>query len=387
MSFVDHKFEQQPPNFGGLIYFPAMKTLLASALLLLSQPVLMAQDIMGFLDYRNYFFVFDKGTVTELEPLPPRGFASGGNCMVYASSNGDLKIYKDGAVSIIDQNIAMIPTITDHYIGYTTGGQFKVYDGEKVDMLCANTGASVVEDSVAAFYDSMQRTYSVHYNGISTQAEDGLVENPVQKWSAGDNTIAWVSKTTHEFYVFYHGEILTLASLVTDMPFVAGLDVVAYQDPSDKGLKAFYKGEVLDVDPFMPEKITMGRGLFAYVDKSGALKVFQDGKTSTALDFTPDEYFVKDSLVVMNDKGQCKIYHNGRTDVVVPYWPTRWAASWGTFAYMDSNGSLDIWRDGTSTVALLREPVKDMALDRGLLSVALTNNKTKLVWKGEVFEY
>ena len=331
--------------------------------------------------------MFDKGTITELEPLKPRRFASGGGCLIYAASNGELKVYKDGKTTVIDQNIATDPAITDHYIGYITGGQFKIYDGDSLRILCRNAGGYVVKDSVAAYYDEVQRTFSLYYRGTSIQAEDALMESPVQKWSAGDNTIAWVSKTTHEFYVFYHGEILTLASLITDIPFTAGLDMVAYQDPSDLGLKAFYKNEIIDVDAFMPEKISMGRGLFAYVDKSGALKVFQDGKIHTALDFTPDEYYVKDSLVVIRDKGQCKIFRNGHTDVVVPYWPTRWAASWGTFAYMDPNGSLDIWRDGTSTVALQREPVKDMGLDRGLLTIGLTNNKTKIVWKGQVFEH
>ena len=68
---------------------------------------------------------------------------------------------------------------------------------------------------------------------------------------------------------------------------------------------------------------------------------------------------------------------------------TAWAPriKLGYEVLLETNGSLDIWRDGTSTVALQREPVKDMGLDRGLLTIGLTNNKTKIVWKGQVFEH
>ena len=211
------------------------------------------------------------------------------------------------------------------------------------------------------------------------------MENPVQKWSAGDNTIAWINKMTHELYVFYRGEVLVLASLITDIPITAGLDMVAYQDPSDHGLKVFFRGDVIDLEPVMPEKIDMGKGLFAYIDRSGALKVFQNGKAYTALSFTPEEYYVKDSLVVIKDKGQCKIYHDGITEPVMPYWPSLWAARWGTFAYLDADLTLGVWRNGVSSTVMQREPVKGMSLDRGLLSITLTNNAMKFWWKGQLY--
>lgn len=344
-----------------------------------------AQDVSGFLDYRDRFFVFDAGTFQELEPLAPRGYASGAGLLIYASSNGDLKVYKNGKVRIIDQNIATLPTITDNYIGYATAGTLKLYHDDSLHVLTRRAGAYIVEDSVAAFYDEVQRTLSIHYGGATTQVEDALMENPVQRWSAGDNTIAWVSKMTHELYVFYRGEVWTLASLITDIPLTAGLDMVAFQDPSDKGLKVFYKGDVLDLEPVMPEKIHMGRGLFAYIDRSGALKVFQDGKTHTALDFTPDEFYVKDSLVVMRDKNHCKIFHAGTTVTALPYWPSLWAARWSTFAYLDANGTLGAWTNGTTSTVMQREPVRTILLDRGLITITLTNNATRVWWKGQVY--
>ena len=135
-----------------------------------------AQDICGFLDYRNYFFVFDRGTIKELEHLPPIAFASGGGYMVYASAGGEVKVYRDSAVTVIDQGIATRPTITDHYFGYASAGVLEVYDGHELRRLCNNTGRFVVEDSVAGFYDEVLRTMHIHYRGVTIQVEDALIE-------------------------------------------------------------------------------------------------------------------------------------------------------------------------------------------------------------------
>ena len=358
-----------------------------TALAVLISVAITAQDISGFLDYRNYFFAFDRGEIKELEPLPPIGFKTGGNYLAYVAANGDLKILRNGELKVIDKNMGALPTITDHYFGYLSAGFFKLYDGEELRTICNTTGAMIVEDSIAGFYDEVQRTMNIHYRGNTTLVEDALMENPLQAWSAGDNTIAWVSKMTNELKVFHRGEVIVLASLVNEIPFTAGLDMVAFRDPSDLGLKAYYNGEVIDVDPFMPERIHMGRGLFAYVDKSGALKVFQGGKVHTALDFTPDEFFVKDSLLVMRDKNYCKVFHNGSTLTVVPYWPKRWAARWGTFVWLDNDNSLQRWTSAGIKELLQRQPVKDITLDRGLLTAVLPNNQVKIIWHDQVYEH
>ena len=361
-----------------------MRRLLPACAVLALSP-LHAQDIGAFLDHRNYFFVFDHGVITQLETLPPRAFVAGGNYLAYAASNGDLKIHRDGRTTTIDQNIATLPAITDHYLGYVSAGVMKVFDGDSLRVLCRSTGGSVVEDSVAGFYDEVQRTLNLHYRGTTVQVEDALMENPVQTWKAGDNTIAWISRSTREFKVFHRGEVQVLASLVTDLPFSAGLDVVAFQDPVDKGLKAFFKGDVIDVEPIMPERILMGKGLFAYLDPSGALKVFQNGTTHTALDFTPDEFFVDDSLVVIHDKDRLKVFHDGNTTTVLGYYPKLWRASWGTLAWLDVDGSVKAWRKGTTFTVMQKEPVRDFSLDRGLITITLTAGARKVWWKGKLY--
>lgn len=346
-----------------------------------------AQGICGFLDYRDRFFVFNQGKTQMLEPLQPIAFASGGNYLAYVASNQDVKVYRDGQVRTIDQSMAGPPVVTDHFFGYNSVGALKVYDGDSLRVLCINTGRSVIQDSIVGWYDNMQRTLNVYYKGITTQVGDALIENPFEALSSGSNTVAWISKPTSEFKVFWRGDIYILAHLVTEMRFQAGLDMVVYQDPVDHGMKVFDKGEIVDLEPVMPDSIHMGRGLFTYIDRSGALKVFQNGHSYTASDFTPNSYEVKDSLVVINDNGYCRIFHDGRTDAVLSYWPKLWAASWGSFAYLDNAGALNYWHNGNSEVVMQRQPVNHLVLRRGLLVANMTNNQVAIWWQGKLYEY
>ncbi len=346
-----------------------------------------AQNICGYLDYLDRFFVFDHGETRMLETLPPIAFASGGDYLAYLATNSDVKVYRNGLVRTIDQSMDGRPVVTDHFFGYVAVGALKIYDGDSLRVLCLNTGRNVIEDSIAGWYDRVQRTLNIYYAGKTTQVEDALLENPVVRISAGSNTIAWISRPTSEFKIFWRGSIYTPATVVTDMRFTAGLDMVAFQDPEDLGLRVFDKGNVVNLEPVMPDSIYMGRGLFAYIDRSGALKVYQGGKVHTASDFTPDEFHVRDSLVVINDKGYCRIFHDGRTEAVLSYWPTNWTADWGSFAYLDNTAALNIWHNGRSEVVMQRQPVHRFSLQRGLMVVSMTNNAVNIWWKGKLYEF
>jgi hypothetical protein len=359
----------------------------AALFLLLSNTALQAQDIGAFRDYRDHFFVFDRGTFTELEVLPPRAFATGGNYLAYASSNGDLKVYRNGALRTIDMNIATAPVVTDHYFGYVSAGVFRLYTGDSLITLCSNTGGFVVQDSIVGYRDVVNRMIHVHYRGRTEAVEDALLDEALNGVRSGDNILAWVSSMTKELKVHYRGEVWVLENLVDGLEFWAGTDMVAYQDPSAKGLKTFYQGEVLDVEAFMPKRVAMGRGLYAYVDASNALKVFQGGKTYVAQSYAPEEFFVQDSLVVIKDQGELRIFKDGITTTVLRYFPEVWRSSWGTFAWLDVDGTVKAWHNGTITTVLQHEVVKGFTLDRGLITINLTNNKVKVWWNGALYTH
>lgn len=368
------------PNFAGMKILP---TLVLGACSLFGN----AQDVTGFLDYKNRLYVFDKGEFKELESQRPFAFKAGGNYLAYASYNGDIRIYHDGIVDTLDRTTAIVPTVTDNFMGYTVAGSLKIFDGKELHTVCRNTNGSVVEDSVAGYYDEVNRTLNAFYRGKDYLLEDALATSPVQNWRAGDNILAWVTTFAHKFKVFYGGEIYELASGVDSMDFRCGRDVVAFQDPSDHGFKVFSKGEVHDVETIMPVRYIAGRDMVVYVDRTGALKVFENGKVHTAMEFEPEQFVVQDNMVVIIDKGRLSVFVDGTLHEVTPFVPERWVASWGALAYLDPDATVMYWRDGKADKVTVARTIRDIRMERGLLTVEKDVSTVEVWWNGKLYTH
>ncbi|MCB0787361.1 MAG: hypothetical protein KDB88_05660 [Flavobacteriales bacterium] len=346
-----------------------------------------AQDVSAFLDYMGRLYVFDRGVIKQIEGIRPKSFAVGGDYVAYADARGDLKVYVDGRDRVIDRTVLGVPTVTDHFLGFETAGVLKVFDGE-IHTLCGNTAGYVVEDSVAAFRDGVRQTLNAYYKGRIIQLEDVLAGDVVNAWKAGDNVIAWVSARERNFKVFYRGETQVLGDLVSSMDFKCGLDIVAFQDPYDQGFKVFHKGVVYDLEGQMPVRYEVGKGTLAYLDLTGALKVFQEGMIYTARDFEPDSWQIVDSLVIIEDLGQFRVFSEGKLHTLGgQFIPSLWEASWGSIAYLDNNNAIRVWRNEVEGVIDRGQPVRELRMHRGLVTAVLGTNNIKIWWRGRSYSH
>lgn len=345
-----------------------------------------AQDVIAFLDFMDRLHVFDRGVFRQIDHRKPQWVRYGGNKVVYADAQSDLVVYEQGEVRKVDDQAGSDVVVTDHLIGFTVAGMFKVYD-TKPRTLTGVVGPHLTEDSIAAFKDEIQQTVGIYYNGASQLIEDQLAGNAMLQWAAGDNLLAWVSAYDRRFKVFYHGSIIELSDLVTEMEFKCGLDMVAYRDPSDMSFRVFYKGEVYDLEPQMPKRYEVGKGVMAWMDQTGALKVFDGKLVHTAMSFEPAKWAVADSLVVIEDRQFFNVFTNGRMHTVERVVPQQWQASWGSLAYVDVDRTLKIWRNGRAEVVLRGQPVQEFVLDRGLLLARLNQTTAKVWWRGQLYEH
>ena len=345
-----------------------------------------AQGLAAFTDYMDRFHVFDKGTFTQLENLPPRSVQMGDRSVFYSSNNSDLKMYANGKTVTLDRSAAEFKA-TDHLMAYKLATSLKLYDHGEVIPLCYNTGNWAVDDSIVGWYDEAQRTINVRYEGENIQLEDALANNPLHSWKTGDNLVAWVTNIENKLKVFYHGDIYELTPQANEVPYEAALDMVVYQDSQDNGFHAFLRGEIIDLEPIMPKSFKMGKGVMAYVDMSGSLKVLSGTKVYTAYTYEPQEYYVVDSLVIIKDRDRLKAFANGQLQELENYWPEQWKASWGTLAYVDVNRAVKVWRQGKSEVAIQRKTFQDFTFDRGTLLLNMPNKKVKVWWNGQVYAH
>lgn len=347
---------------------------------------LTAQDVTAFLDFMDRLMVFDRGSVQQIEPQKPKMVQFGGNSVVYADVRNDLKVYRNGRTEVIDRASGIEPVVTDHFVGFTVAGILKVYDGT-TRMLCPNAGFHLIEDSLVAFKDEVNRTISVFYRGETTKLEDQLAGNALVKWKSGDNVLAWVSNYDRLLKVFYHGQIYELSDLVTAMDFECGLDMVAFKDSYDHTFKVFHQGTIYDLEERMPHRYEVGKGVLAWLDLTGSLKVFSGGRVHTAMTFEPQRWQVVDSLVVIEDQAFFNVFSNGRLHTVERVVPQQWQASWGALAYVDVDRTLKYWHNGNHEVVIGSAPVQDFLLDRGILRARLNNRTWRVWWRGEAYDH
>lgn len=357
-----------------------------SLLLMASAAGLAAQDVIAFLDYMGRLHVFDRGVFRQIDHRRPLWIKVGGNKVVYADAQSNLVVYDQGRTQRVDDQASSDVVVTDQLIGFSVAGMFKVYD-DAPRTLAGVVGPHVTEDSLAAYKDNIQQTISVYYQGSTYPLEDQLAGNAVLQWGSGDNLLAWVSAYDRRFKVFYHGNIIELSDLVTEMEFKCGLDLVAYRDPSDMSFKVFHKGEVYDLEPQMPRRYEVGKGVMAWMDQTGALKVFDGRLVHTAMGFEPAKWSVVDSLVVIEDRQFFNVFTNGRMHTVERVVPQQWQASWGSLAYVDVDRTLKIWRNGRSEVVVRGQPVQEFVLERGLLLARLNQTTAKVWWRGRLYEH
>lgn len=363
-----------------------MDRLLLTLLLSWCATVVAAQDVTAFTDYMDRLYVFDRGVFRQIEPRKPISLYVGGNYLAYTDNRDDLKVYYNGTTQVIDRAMEIQPIVTDHLMGFSVAGILKIFDG-KTSVLAANVGDFVVEDSLVAFKDEVQQAIYVYYGGKTLKHEDQLAGDALVQWKTGDNLLAWVSAFDRMFKVFYRGRVYELSDLVTDMDFKCGLDLVAYRDAYDHTFKAFHQGVIYDLEEQMPQRYEVGKGVMAWLDLTGALKVFEGGKVHTAMDFEPQNWEVVDSLVVIQDRSFFNVFNRGRFHEVERVVPQKWKASWGTLAYVDVDRTLKVWRNGVSEVILQGQPVQEFRVDRGLVLARLNIRTARVWWRGRTYDH
>lgn len=360
--------------------------LITATALSLAHALCAAQNTAALVDPYDNFMAFESGLFEKVEGQRPLAFTVAGDQIGYVAYNGDLKVRAHGTTTRLERVEGLRPVVTPHYIAYNNAGALKVWDGNALRTVCYTTGSFLAQDSLVAFFDAGRSLLNVFYDGRITLLEDALVNWPVDNWKASANVLAWLTTFDKKFKVFYQGGIYELNDLVQQAEYQVGLDVVAYRDASDQGFKVFHRGNLHEVEPFMPKSYQCGAGLVAYVDQSDELKVFQDGKVYTAMDFSPTSYQVVDSLVIIRDNDRMLVFEDGMTRPVAQFWPDKWQASWSSLIYLDNSNNVVMWKNGKSAVVLRGGPFDRLELYRGL-ALAARGSRTQVWWNNEVFSY
>lgn len=333
-----------------------------------------AQTIAAYVNFREQFVVFDDGETKILEQLPPQSFKTGPDYLAYIDNVSNLKVYYNGKVETIDPGVILNYYAGDDYLVFEKYQQIKVWHDGNVKNLGNNITAYLASDSIVAYYDRNYRNFHIYYNNFDYDLGDGLVEVPIMDYKIGNNIFAFVDKYQMTFTVFYQDEFIDLSSVIRTVDYKVDADIVAYVDDETNNFKAFFKGDIYELETLPPKEYKVGRGMVAYINQNEEFIVFYNGEKYRILNFIPDAYAVKDSLVVFNQQGFTNIFFDGESKEIERYIPNLWEWGWSTFAYLDQDFMIRAVMKGEKHY-VINETLREVKVYRNIIVIRFGNNR------------
>lgn len=350
-------------------------------MLLLVAPVL-TQNIAGFSDYQDFFYVFDDGKIRQLEYQPVLNFEVGDKCLGYTTNGGHFKVYYNH----IDYDLgALLKSykVTDNLVTYKISDQLYVFEDGKKNLLSKHVGSYAAGDSLVAFFDTEKYYFQVYYNGEIIPLEDGILYENMSYYNVGSNIMCYVD-VYKNFKVFYGGETYELEQSPRIMAKV-GRNVLAYIDPDTGFLKVFYNGETFEQETFKPKTFQVGYEKVAYVSDMGDFKIFDNGETYTISAYEPTYYELKDDMLIYHQEEQLFAYYKGAQFQIENYIPVSYKVNDNAIAYLDQNGNLKLFHNG-SISTLSYEKINSYYVHRNVVIYNEGMNTTKIYYKGKTFK-
>ena len=343
-----------------------------------------AQHMAAYLDFRDRFFVFDRGETKELENYKVVSFQVGGNCIGYVSYGNDLKVYHNGSARTLEHITPTEYTVTDYLMGYNMFSVLKVFEDGELKTLSNTAKGYIVEDSLVAYYDEVRQEMNVYHNGQTKTIEDGLLQWPIKSYSSGDNILAYVTEFDNKFKIYYRGKVEIVDENVRETVYKAGRDIVGYMNLTTNAFMTFYKGKYYDLEAFAPRSFQMGDEMMAYVNDQGDFKVFENGELVKISSFEPESYMLTDSTLVFVEDGFLKTWCNGQIYEIERYVPPIYRVSERTIAYVDVNNRIQAFRR-CEPINISYEMVNSLDMIRNLIIFNIGVNTVKIWYNGKVY--
>jgi hypothetical protein len=246
---------------------------------------------------------------------------------------------------------------------YTTlQNEVYVWDGGMIRKIDYLKPQALKVGRVAIPYQDNSKNFKIYFNGgvqeinrgftNNFQATDNLVAyqnaSSLYVWENGNNVL--LTKNYGDFYVadsvvvffdklqknykaYYKGNIIELEGFLAgtnratifDSELTVTSDDIAKSQFSDIKIadnmvayinfagqfKCFYRGMIWDIDDYGVESFGVGRNMLAYVDNNTHLSVFNNGEVKIIENFRPNSYKVGDDFVAYeSNENRFKIYYN-----------------------------------------------------------------------------
>lgn len=346
-----------------------------------------AQSVVPVITSYGRLVAFQKGVFQEVAARRPQALHPSGKRLAFVTDAGELKLFVDGRVSTLQAGEPVQVAASNHLLAWKSGPSLRIPGAAGGKTLCPSVGRFTVSDSIIAFHDQMQQTLSAYWKGRTVPIADVLMSSESVVWKSGSNTLLLYDLGQRRVLLFYRGRTSVLCRGDNPARSEPGGDMVAFMDEFDDTFRVFDRGDEYEVEPFAPASFQVGNGLVAYVNSAGAFKCFQGGRVWDIADFAPDEYTVRDSVVVFRERDLFKIFSGGVVQMLERTMPAQWKVSGGLVAWTDVSGVVKLYHNGEKTVISKESGVDRFDLYPDAVSYRSNSGSTKVWWAGKLYDH
>ncbi|MDX2361688.1 MAG: hypothetical protein QNK23_12845 [Crocinitomicaceae bacterium] len=302
-----------------------------------------AQNVVPLIDFSRYFKSFQNGFFRQIEFQEIKGFKAGDNVVGYIDIRGNLKVY-DGNTSMTLSNVNVEYEVSDNLLIWKVGQTLNMWDSGHKRTLCYTAGKYWLRDSLVVFEDLRYNSVNAYYRGeIHTlYTSVGDLDYPDM---VGENVVAFrdngdVNK------IFWQGKIYELDVWHNPLGFVAGTDIVAFNDPMTGTFAVFDKGEFIDVEDFHMPIFKAGNGFVLYENQNGDLMFYGGGNKRTISNFGARYWDVKDGVAIWEENGLTYALQNGQKFELAKYQVKDYAIKNDIVVFRNQMGGVSVLMDG-----------------------------------------
>jgi hypothetical protein len=342
----------------------------------------LAQRVMPFIDFNNYFKTFDNDNFKQLEFQLIKEFKAGDELVAYLDTRGNLRVY-DGKERKDITNLNVKYEVSDHLLAYSIGATLNMWDAGKLQTLTYFAGKYVVKDSLIVYEDTRYNTVSTYWNGqiYPLYTVTGEQYMPV---CIGDNIIAF--KDNGDFYkVFWRGKIYDIGVWTAGIDFEAGTDVLCYNDPTTRTFTVFENGVFTDVEQFYLTKYKAGRGFVVYEDLNGNLMHYKNGTKNELSNFSATFWEVKDDLAIWGENSFVYAYQNDTKIRVSNFMPKDYLLKNNVFVFRNVIGGVSALMNQQIHELTMQQDAEYQIYSNAVL-IKLFNNSFFVYTNGRKFE-
>lgn len=304
---------------------------------------LFSQKVIPMVDFNGFFKSFQDGFFRQIEFQPIKEFKAGDGLVAYIDFRGNLRVFNGTKPQDIS-NMNVEYQVSDHLLTWKIGETINVWDAGGKLTLTFNARNYWVRDSIVVYEDMRFGSVNAYYNGqkFTLYTTIGDFDPPDM---IGENVVAFRDNGNFN-KIFWKGRIYDVDVTHNAVPYAAGTDVVAFNDPLTGTFVIFESGNFYDVESFHMPKYMAGRGFIVYENQNGDLKYYSKGKYKRLSNFTANWWDVKDDVAIWEENGFTYALSNGEKFELARYQPQEYKIKNNVIAFRNIMGGVSAMIDG-----------------------------------------